>query len=53
VVLYQHVTGRSEKNHKYLSQDSWLQGWESNLGLPQYEAGIVTTGLQCTLAGTM
>jgi hypothetical protein len=26
VVLYQHVTGRSEKNHKYLSQDSWLQG---------------------------
>jgi hypothetical protein len=40
-VLFQHLRGRSEENHKNLSQDSRSRGQHSKLGPPKYEAGVV------------
>jgi hypothetical protein len=36
---------RQRKTTKNLSQDIWSQGIDLNVGLPQYEAGVLTTQL--------
>jgi hypothetical protein len=42
-VLSRHLPGRTEENHKNLSQDSWFPGRDLNPGPPEYETGVLTT----------
>jgi hypothetical protein len=34
-----------KKSMKNLSQDNWSLGRDLNLGIPEYEAGVLTTWL--------
>jgi hypothetical protein len=45
-VLFHHLLRGTEDNHiKKLSQDGWSPGQDSNLGPPEYEAGVLSTQL--------
>jgi hypothetical protein len=37
----QNFPGRTEENHKDLSQDSWSLGQDLNQGPSRYEAGVL------------
>jgi hypothetical protein len=37
------LSGGTEESHKGVSQDSWSPGRDLNPGLPEYEAGVLTT----------
>jgi hypothetical protein len=41
--LFQHFTGRTEKNTKNLSQDSRFPGRDLNPVPPEYEAAVLIT----------
>jgi hypothetical protein len=42
-VLFRHLPGGTEENHKNLSQNSWPPGRDSNPEPPEYKVGMLTT----------
>jgi hypothetical protein len=36
----QHSAAETEENHKNVSHDAWLMGWDRNPEPPKYEVGV-------------
>jgi hypothetical protein len=43
---------RAEENHKNLNQNSWSPGRDMNLGLIEYEVGVLASGLRRSVKET-
>jgi hypothetical protein len=41
--LSRHLSGGTEENYEYISQDNWSPYQALNPGPPKYEAGVLTT----------
>jgi hypothetical protein len=42
---YPNMSGGTEENYEHISQDIRYAGRGTNLGLPEYEAGVPATAL--------
>jgi hypothetical protein len=48
-VLSRHLPGRTGENYEHVKQDIRSPGRDLNPGLSEYEAGMLTTGPQCSV----